>query len=98
MATLFARLLGNDFERLPPRVRELHACETTQTYVGRADVERGSGLLVALHVRRYATSCATGQINTSHVTIEPTSHDRTLDAQVRRTTRCRHACGMPMDC
>jgi hypothetical protein len=45
MATLFARLLGNKFDRLPPRVRALHACETTHAYVGRVDVNRGSGLL-----------------------------------------------------
>ena len=48
MATLFARLLGDRFDRLPPRVRALHARETTHTYAGRADVDRGSGVLARL--------------------------------------------------
>src|SRR4051812_20291572 len=45
MSTLFARLLGDRFDQLPPRVRALHARETPYTYAGRADVERGSNLL-----------------------------------------------------
>lgn len=45
MATLFARLLGEKFDRLPARVRALHAREATRTYAGRADVHRGEGIL-----------------------------------------------------
>ena len=48
MATLFARLLGEKFDRLPPRVRALHACETAQTYAGHADVDRGTSILSRL--------------------------------------------------
>ena len=48
MATLFARLLGPKFDELSPLVRALHARETSQTYEGRADVERGTGILSRL--------------------------------------------------
>ena len=45
MPTLFARLLGDKFDVLPARVRALHACENARRYIGRADVERGVGIL-----------------------------------------------------
>jgi hypothetical protein len=45
MATLFQLLLGDAFDRLPPRVRALHAANGSRTYRGMADVERGSGVL-----------------------------------------------------
>jgi hypothetical protein len=45
MPTLFARLLGVRFDQLHSRVRALHTREAHHTYIGRADVERGSGLL-----------------------------------------------------
>jgi hypothetical protein len=45
MTTLFARLLGSQFDELPPRVLKLHARATSHAYEGRADVERGTGLL-----------------------------------------------------
>jgi hypothetical protein len=45
MATLFSTLLGDAFDRLPPRVRALHAAIGSRTYRGSADIERGSGFL-----------------------------------------------------
>jgi hypothetical protein len=39
---LYRRLLGDQFEKLPARVRELHDVTTTSVWAGRADVERGS--------------------------------------------------------
>jgi len=48
MATLFARLLGDAFEQLPPPVRALHARATAHTYAGRVDVERGDGIVSRL--------------------------------------------------
>jgi Domain of unknown function (DUF4166) len=42
MSTLYRRLLGQDFERLPPAVRALHDVREATTWVGRADVVRGS--------------------------------------------------------
>jgi len=74
MATLFARLLGNDFDRLPPRVRALHARETTHTYAGRADVDRGSNILAKLMAA--ATRLPSRKADQElHVTIEPTASD-----------------------
>ncbi len=41
---LYRRLLGERFETLPPRVRELHDVVGASTWSGRADVERGRSL------------------------------------------------------
>lgn len=41
---LYCRLLGERFERLPARVRELHDVTGTSVWTGRADVERGVSL------------------------------------------------------
>ena len=48
---LFARLLGNAFDTLPPRVRALHLREGTMRYRGEVDAERGQGWLAALCIR-----------------------------------------------
>jgi hypothetical protein len=42
---LYRRLLGERFEQLPARVRELHDVTGTSVWTGRADVERGRSLL-----------------------------------------------------
>jgi hypothetical protein len=42
---LYRRLLGERFESLPPRVRELHDLAFASVWTGRADVERGTSLL-----------------------------------------------------
>jgi hypothetical protein len=39
---LYRRLLGPEYELLPPRVRELHDLTGAATWSGRADVERGT--------------------------------------------------------
>ena len=44
MMPLYRRLLGNRFDALPQQVRTLHDVCTTATWVGRADVKRGSSL------------------------------------------------------
>ena len=41
---LYRRLLGERFERLPARVRELHDLTGISVWTGRADVERGRSL------------------------------------------------------
>ena len=41
---LYRRLLGERFEHLPARVRELHDVTGTSVWSGRADVERGRSL------------------------------------------------------
>jgi len=41
---LYRRLLGERFERLPARVRELHDLAGASVWTGRADVERGRSL------------------------------------------------------
>src|ERR1700759_1271685 len=43
--TLFQSLLGADFDRLPPRVRRLHARDDSRVYRGQAAVRRGTGVL-----------------------------------------------------
>ena len=45
MATLFSILLGDAFDRLPPRVRALHDAVASRTYRGTAVIERGGGIL-----------------------------------------------------
>ncbi|GAB3378671.1 hypothetical protein GCM10027432_03020 [Lysobacter fragariae] len=47
-AFLFPRLLGSDFEALPPLVRALHSREGAQRYRGRVAVERGRNVLSRL--------------------------------------------------
>ena len=46
--TLFQKLLGDDFDRLPPLVRRIHARDDLRIYRGQADLQRGSGLLSRL--------------------------------------------------
>lgn len=43
-APLYRRLLGERFEHLPARVRELHDVTGASVWAGRADVERGRSL------------------------------------------------------
>jgi hypothetical protein len=72
MAPLFARLLGEKFDRLPPRVRALHARDTSHTYAGRADVDRGTGMLSRL--MGAATRLPAQKTDQElHVTIEPSA-------------------------
>jgi hypothetical protein len=46
--TLYQRILGADFERLPPSLRELHARSGVQGYAGEAEASRGAGRLSRL--------------------------------------------------
>ena len=48
MSSLFSALLGDAFDRLPPRVRAIHAATGSHTYRGVADVDRGDGILSRL--------------------------------------------------
>jgi hypothetical protein len=48
MPTLFQRILGDAFSRLPPRVRMLHEAQATRVYQGRADIERGRGWIARI--------------------------------------------------
>jgi hypothetical protein len=43
--TLYQRLLGEDYARLPPTVAALHARGSHRRYSGDVEVERGTGLL-----------------------------------------------------
>jgi len=72
MTTLFARLLGDKFDRLPPRVRALHARETAHVYAGRADVDRGANVMARL--MGAATRLPTRKSDQElRVTIEPSA-------------------------
>ncbi len=42
---LYRRVLGPDFDHLPPLVRALHDVREKSTWIGRADVERGTSIL-----------------------------------------------------
>lgn len=42
---LFARVLGADFDMLPPAVQRLHRAQGLRRYHGEVEVERGHGLL-----------------------------------------------------
>lgn len=44
---LFAQLLGEDFERLPPALRALHSVARRQLFAGQGQVRRGGHPLVA---------------------------------------------------
>ncbi len=46
--TLFQTLLGDDFDRLPPLVRQLHARDDQRVYHGQSEVQRGAGMLARL--------------------------------------------------
>lgn len=46
--TLYQRILGADFERLPARLRELHARRGVRRYAGEAEASRGAGRLSRL--------------------------------------------------
>lgn len=52
-APVFARALGEDFWRLPPRVRQVHAPEPAVELQGTADVEGASGALARLVARLF---------------------------------------------
>ena len=47
-APLYRRLLGADFDRLPPAVRSLHDVRERSVWIGRADVERGTSFVCRL--------------------------------------------------
>lgn len=51
---LFHRLLGAEFEALPPTVRRLHQRPGLTTYRGAVEVQRGTGLLSRLFARAAA--------------------------------------------
>jgi len=57
---LYARLLGDAWERLPAAIREMHSVERGRVAHGRASVERGHGPLAALigWVMRFPKPCA----------------------------------------
>lgn len=44
-ATLFERVLEDEFQRLPAPLKDLHDVQDTRLFAGRASVERGEGLL-----------------------------------------------------
>jgi hypothetical protein len=46
--TIYQQVLGSGFSRLPEKLRELHAFHGHMTYAGRADIQRGNGLLARL--------------------------------------------------
>lgn len=48
MEPLYRRVLGDRFDRLPARVRELHDLRTASAWAGRADVERGKSWIARL--------------------------------------------------
>lgn len=49
--SLYARLLGPDFDRLAPVLQSIHDARTTKLYVGRCDIRGGDGWLARLIAR-----------------------------------------------
>lgn len=49
--SLYRRVLGADFERLPPQVRALHDVSETSEWTGDVDVRRGASLIARLMCR-----------------------------------------------
>ena len=45
---LYQRVLGDSWESLPPRIRQLHSVTSTSTFAGRCTVERGRSPLAWL--------------------------------------------------
>ncbi len=45
VSPLYQRVLGSAFDTLPPQVRKLHASQTERHWIGRAQVQRGKGIL-----------------------------------------------------
>ena len=68
-APLYRRLLGERFEQLPARVRELHDVTDTSVWAGRADVERGRSTLNRMVATLFGLPPA-GQDQTLRVTFE----------------------------
>jgi hypothetical protein len=50
-APLYARILGDGWQSLPPQVRDMHDIHRSRVARGRASVERGRGLMAALAAR-----------------------------------------------
>ncbi|KPF66946.1 hypothetical protein IP88_12510 [alpha proteobacterium AAP81b] len=48
VVSLYRRLLGSDFDRLPPLLRDMHAGDAVLTAAGEAVVERGANRLARL--------------------------------------------------
>jgi hypothetical protein len=48
MSTLYQQILGAGFSRLPETLRKMHGLQGQASYVGRADIQRGNGLLSRL--------------------------------------------------
>ena len=73
---VFARLLGDAFDRLPPRVRALHSTTGLRRYRGTAEVRRGAGWLSRLC--GWATSLPRAADATPvEVEIEASAHEET---------------------
>lgn len=49
--SLYARLLGPDFDRLAPVLQSIHDARTTKLYAGRCDIRGGEGWLARLIAR-----------------------------------------------
>jgi Domain of unknown function (DUF4166)/Saccharopine dehydrogenase NADP binding domain len=57
-ASLYERLLGDAWQSLPAPIREMHNLHATKTVVGKADVERGQGLVAGLVARLFGFPAA----------------------------------------
>jgi hypothetical protein len=80
MIPLYRRLLGARFEALPARVRELHDLAGPATWVGRADVERGTSWVARAAATLFSFP-AEGRDQPLSVTFAP---DRGREAWTRR--------------
>ena len=77
---LYRRLLGDKFETLPARVRELHDLAAPATWRGRADVERGASWAARV-LATILSFPATGRDQPLSVTFKP---DRGRENWTRR--------------
>jgi hypothetical protein len=69
--SLYARLLGPAFERLPPALQSIHDARRVKRYSGRGKVRRGAGLIARI-IGRFAGLPASGADIPIEVTINAT--------------------------
>ena len=86
---LYRRLLGERFEQLPARVRELHDVAGTSVWTGRADVERGRSLPSRMVATLFGLPPA-GRDQALRVTFEWTATGKS--GRARSATRCSARC------
>jgi Domain of unknown function (DUF4166) len=84
---LYRRLLGQRFDELPGRVRELHDLTGTSVWAGRADVERGSSPASRLVATLFGLPLA-GRNQALRVTFKPSRSREIWARKFNKTVFC----------